>query len=380
MHPIESAHRVLSREFASQHVFTPLGSFRNGGVVMRLRLLFVAMLIFVISPGTGNSQGLSDHFCGPARVTFGAQAGFQHMSLNVSLPTRPVLGNGAVDSIDLRLQDANMWVGSIDAGARIAANLYLFVKAEANAPRTVDVITSATDISAVSTFAPYRWSGSGLQWWALDGGAAYRFAREWSVLAGIRRDRLSVKMVDPVDQSGNPVNLTYQITPGFPGAPFGYGGERAAGDVQANFWLPYVGIRVDHATFRFSAIWSPFASAWITLPQRFISFTVTHQTTNPIVYTTQGTSYDFDYRVTSPAAFLEGNFEYNVNPAGMFRAKVWLKGSWLAARGRGSVHACEDTFNNQPTPVHATLTDSAGETGNISRAILAYGISAAMSF
>lgn len=303
---------------------------------MRKHLVVLAVLSLGLAPGFVRAQGFAPGIdFGAIELRAGVQVGYQTMGLNFDLPTPAVFG-GNSGAGDLKLEDARMWLGAVELGAQVGFNLYFFVKGAANAGRNVEVITGLSGVSAFSQFAPLRWTGSRLEWWAVEGGAVYEFGNGVSVLAGLRRDHLSLKMEDPVDQFGRSVNFQYRFTR--LGAR-GIGGERAAGDLQTKLWLPYIGIRIDGENYRFSTIWSPFASAAVRVPQRLVLYEAGVYTVPGLPAFSEGTFYDFGYRVSKPATLLEGTFDCDVNLSGMFGLNLWLRGSWLEVRGRGSLDA-----------------------------------------
>jgi hypothetical protein len=326
------------------------------------------------------------------------QFGYQRLGFNFNLPTSRagfspiqivfvVDGDGEVDSIDLKFQDANTWVGALELGADVGPNLYLFLRGEANAPRGVDVITEENDVGFFSVVFPYQWRGSGMEWWAVELGGDYAFPNGFSFLAGFRVDHMSLKLRDPVDRAGNPVNFAVQqLAPIFDnGITFSLS-ENAFGDLQTKLWIPYVGLSVDGVNYRMKLLWSPFVWAKVSIPLRLLqaygiqSLGLTYEADRAL---------DFRYHVYSPACFLEANFQYDVELNNMFGLQLWCRYSWLNARGRGSMGGRDDVLASLQTNdglfVGSLLgsganSDSSSAWGTFGRYTLTLGITGLLSF
>jgi len=348
-------------------------------IVVRKHLVVLAVLSLGLAPGFVCAQGFSSGIdLGAIEVRPSVRVGYQKMGFNFNLPTGAAIG-GNLGAIDLKLEDARMWVGAIELGAQVGANLHFFVKGEANAGRNVEVITGQSGVSSFSQFAPYRWTGSKLEWWAVEGGAVYELGNGVSVLAGLRRDHLSLRMEDPVDPFGRSVNFQYRL-PGL--GVRGMGGEQAAGDLQTKLWLPYIGIRIDGENYRLSTIWSPFASAAVRVPQRLALYQAGIMIVPGLPPFTVSTFYDFGYRVSEPATLLEGTFDYDVDFPGRFGLNLWLRGSWLEVKGRGSLDAewaYSRTFRGVVTNA-SSGGDSPTATATLRRYMWSGGFTASMSF
>ncbi len=151
-------------------------------------------------PGTGNLQ------LGSVKVVPFVQVGYKSIGLSYSLPFAPIAYYG---SVDLSFQDAGVWVGSVGFDAHLLSTLFVSLRADANARKNISVVEGEDYKWNGPT--PYNWSGSQLQWWDIDGMVGYTFYRDWSVVAGVRYEKLTVGLRNAVDATGTPVNYnTYQ--------------------------------------------------------------------------------------------------------------------------------------------------------------------------
>jgi len=207
-----------------------------------------------------SARGLGSFNLAAVKLRPSVRVGYQWIGLNFNLPTPEALGFADSAPIDIQLRDANVWVGSVGLEALLTSRLSLFVNGEANAKKNAGAVTSEDPLRDLTGLAPYRWDASGLEWWALEGGAAFEIFDGTTLFAGLRRDHLSFRMNNPRDALGNPINFVLSV----PNIVLLT--ETNAADFQAKLWIPYLGLRMTGPNYRGSLIWSPFVSAAVRIP------------------------------------------------------------------------------------------------------------------
>ena len=362
---------------------------------MRRYPVVLACLLLVLSLAPDFCRGFFPSLsCDPVEFKSSLQVGYQRLGFNFNVPTGPPSFSGGavlipigVNCLDLKFEDANTWVGALELGADVGPNLYVFLRGEANAPRGVDVITGENDVGLYSIRNPYQWRGSGLEWWVVELGCSYAFPGDISFLAGFRVDHLSLKLRDPVDRTGNPVNFAIQQAgPGFNESALSVSqSENAFGDLQTKLWIPYLGVSIDGVNYRMKVIWSPFAWAKVSVPLRLL--TALELREGDFFSYSQNDAFDLRYRVYNPACLLEGTFEYDVDVNNTFGLQLWCRYSWLNTCGKGSMngrHSRDASVQGEDLfflPLGDTSEgDSASAVGKFSRYTLTLGITGLLSF
>jgi hypothetical protein len=302
-------------------------------------------------PGCGNVD------LGCVKVVPFAQVGYKNIGFNLNLPftITPVDQFGGVFFVppaqDLQFRDARVWVGSIGFDTLLPANLIFALRADANASKNINVFTGET-FTWWGRPNPYNWTGTQLQWWNIDGMVGYIFYREWSVVAGVRYDHLTVGLADPVDATGTQVGGGAGTT------------TNLRQDIIVKTWIPYIGLQLNDTNYRATLIYSPFASPQVTSPQ---SIAVTFP---------GGYASDlFNYKFTNTGSFLDGYFEYNVPVVEALQFGLWAKGTWMRISGDGSWN-----FVESAVPPPSSVVDPQSTTGTMSSYGLGGGVSASLSF
>ena len=300
------------------------------------------------------------------------RVGYQQTGFNMGLSTGKAahMGTGSTE-LDLKFQGANTCVGAVELGADVQSNLYLFLRGEATASRGVDVLTEKNALVEWAIMgAPYQWQGSAMEWWAVDSGASYSFSQGISALAGFRVDHFSLKLRNPVDRDGKPINYV-DTGPGEVGVATE--SETVLGDLQTKLWLPYLGLGIDSVNYRMSVIWSPIAWARVTLPLTDI-------------YRYDERDYlladltNFRYRIFNPACLLEGTFEYDVAAFNTFGLQFWCRYSWLNTRGSGNVDAAGKWVEAGEGGSSRDETDNLSALATFRRHTLTLGLTALLAF
>jgi hypothetical protein len=312
-------------------------------------------------PSFGKGCGAADPCAAggfPARAD--AKAGYGAIGLNFNLPIPAPFAT----TLDLSFRNANVAIGSVGASLESNMGLFLALRAAANAKRHIIVNTPE------SLFGPVTWDGQSMQWWMLDGYAGYRFTSCWSILGGLRRDKVTVGLTDPVDAAGDPLNFRVVV----PGVVTVIGHNQ--GDLSSAIWIPYIGLQLAGQNYRANLLYSPFASADIKIPVvNFLGVFVVVPPATILVGT------DLEFKVKDSTQFFEFNFEYDVSLSRNLSCQVWFTGNWMRLRSGGELDLISDIFITPPVPpLEVTTLVSGDGRATYTRSLLAGGISAVLSF
>jgi hypothetical protein len=301
--------------------------------------------------------------------------GYQKMGLNFSIPAEWF--NGGVippikdATLDLSLQDSNVWMGGVLMDVRLPASVTGFLRAEGSASRNSRIqATDALGYQATyplggqnaSAVPPITWTAK-VEWWSIDGGIGYRIRNDCAFVGGLMWDHLSLSLDDPRDSVGNPLNTS---------GPAGITiyTPHARSDLQRKLFIPYLGLKIIGPNYRGTLNYSPLAWVTVKFPETF------HRTT----YFAQGfvTSSDFswNYRLANLGGFLEGRFEYEQRITDTALLQIWVRGRWLNVRG-GSDMDVTSARSPQAPPVVGVSSLS---TGTYSEYWLAGGLGAVLNF
>jgi hypothetical protein len=320
---------------------------------------------FMSQPGLLPS-GLQGRFTlGSIEVRPGVRIGYQNIGLNFNLPGFSIIDNLQAP-LDLSLKDANMWVGAVRLDVELWRRVFLYASGEGNARQNVTLYTYEEPTQA-SIFAPYKWTGTQVEWWSIDTGIGFRFCPRGALLAGSRWDRLSLVPDDPTDAAGNPVNTT------IPFCPTCSRKERAYSDIWAKTWIPYIGVEFSGQCFRSSLLWSPLGQAAIRVPLRF-----TRLITVPAFPFPSLANEEYAFKLRRPGGFLEWNFDYQGTLGRTLGLGVWFKGTWIKMVGDGEMTQ-DFHFLNQ-LGIFPNLYAQQDVIGTYTRNIIAGGISASWTF
>ena len=315
--------------------------------------------------------GLGACDLGYVRIIPRVDVGYQKIALNLNVPVAPTL---TVGPVDLSVRDASVWVGSVGFDAQIGPRFSLYLNGQANAKRNVTVVEAESPsilVSSLSLALPLQRPGTGLQWWAIDGGAAWRLRRNVSLLGGYRQDQLSLNLGGLRTADGQSLDLDLAIDSIFSLL------TRFRGDLKTQLYIPYFGVEFSGVNYRSSLIFSPFVWAKANVPLRGnIAISV------PIVSLEIDLLTEWRFSLSKPGVFLEGKFEYDIdtNRGGLLR--LWVTGNWLRVRGGANENF---TLNAQgfigPFQfLDATVTDTGSATSTLTRYLLAGGVSAVIPF
>lgn len=302
-------------------------------------------------PGIGNVD------LGRVKVVPFVQVGYKNIGLNLNLPFNitPVdqFGNpmSAPPALDLMFRDTGVWVGSIGLDTRLSSDLFLTLRADGNTSKNISAVTGE-NYPWGGIQPPYTWGGSGFQWWDVDGMVGYMFYRQWSIVGGLRYDKLTVSLANPVDQTGTPINAPPQIT-------------QISQDISVKTWIPYAGLQLTGQNYRALLLYSPLASPQVLAPQSITA-------TLPGFFTDSSL---YNYKFANNGSFLDGYFEYNVPIRESLLFGLWARGTWMRFRGDGNWN-----FVNSFVPPPSSVVNPQSTTGTLSTYGLSGGISASLIF
>jgi hypothetical protein len=240
------------------------------------------------------------------------RVGYKRFGLNLNFPfsTTPTFANGSSlvgpPPLDLKLRDAGIWVGSVGL-ACVFPNLVVSLQADGSAKKHVDIF-AGENFPWFARPTPFTWSGSDFQLWDADGMIGSRLYGDYFLLGGLRCDKLTLRISNPVDATGVPLNGIFPAT-------------NFSGDILTETWIPYFGFQVTATCYRASIIYSPFASSKVIASQ---------EVNVPPV--SQGMKWSFG----KPSHFFEGSFEYDCAVHSSLRFGLWAKGTWMSSRGNAN--------------------------------------------
>jgi hypothetical protein len=202
----------------------------------------------------------------------------------------------------------------------------------------------------------------------------YQVKPSLAAVGGVRFERLSFDLSDPVNDQGE--HLSLDDSGSLP--PFTYQRHWLyTSNLSSKVWIPYVGVNFIGNGYRASLIGSPCASVNLHIPAEY--FTDLALSVGGIPVSGLITDESWEYRVTKPAIFLEGNLSCDFAVSQAANLSVWGKASWLGLRGKGTWHYL---YNGQVPPDPPASGDEQSETNTatFSRYLLGGGISAVVAF
>jgi hypothetical protein len=317
------------------------------------------------------------------RITPEVQVGYQKLGLNFNLPATTLSDSipPFPSTLDLQFRNADLWVGAvgllIDCPHRL---LSAEIKAQANAKKRIDVFEREEWVLGAEQGV--TWTGSQLEWWAVEGRVLYKFKPDYSVLAGLRRDHLAVNLRDPRDAGGNPLSFADSGVVA-PGLTFTRN-QSYYSDLSSKLWIPYLGLELLGPGYKATLIGSPFAATEIKVPAALLFDLILRLQLGmlPPLFTELRDADSLLYRVKKPALFLEGSFQYDLNILPSLNVGLWCSGSWLQLRGTGDwSHRSRTQVIANGTPLPPTLDSQTQDNPAVyTRYFLGGGFSAEWSF
>ena len=324
---------------------------------MRRYGLIIAGLLFLCLPALAGAQGVLGPLAGSLNPGFLAVVpsvgvGWQRMgvafSSDISFEDRAP-GFLEIYPVDLRLTDANVWIGRAGLETRTGEGLLVFFGAEGNAGRNVEVETPLQPENGVGAETnPAIWVGSHLEWWRLEGGVGYPVGWGFTVIGALRVDHLQLSLEDP-----------------WPNSPLaGVYPEAYKADFQAKTWTPYAALRLNGSNYRGTVAYGPVSWCDFKLPFRL------SQTAFP-----PPSSEEAQYSLRAGGYLLEGSLEYDMNVVGVAGLTLWGRASTMKFTGNGELKLSQNDPLVPPPVVANRNADS-----QYTRYDLALGMSGRLAF
>lgn len=262
--------------------------------------------------------------------------GYQKTAINLSFPVpiQPDETNSLIDTLDVKFNDTNFWIGSLCLDLTIGTRAGLFLEATASPSRGASLTTSFAGIAAADYFGGtngwmgWSWPTSGLQWWEINAQGRIVASDQFAFLAGYKVDRLSQKLSAPPEPS---YQGWFPPDPPYTGPVI----QDYFGDVKLTTYCPYVGIRVGDSWWNFSLIWSPWLTSYnVQMPLRAVFYQEANYPGYFVGFVSANSENKFSLRRRN-GQLVEALGDLQYRPMNTLDLSMWLKGSWLNCRGSG---------------------------------------------
>jgi hypothetical protein len=239
------------------------------------------------------------------------ETGFQHTELHFDAPfvAGPVGGELFTSSpLNLELHNADAWYGGIGTAIKIG-RFSAFAEGKATMPRGTNVGTDAEPFWGGQN--PVTWNDSRLNWWAVNGGLGVDVTRNFTIQAGLKYERLSIGLSNPVDSQGQIASnhSTY--------------GDTYSADLVSKLLIPWIGVQAQGYGLTGSVRFSPLARVDLQIP---FTYGFVQSATNTII---EQENYDFEHYGTWVAA----NLAYDLYKGPSWTCSLWAQGTWLWVKG-----------------------------------------------
>ncbi len=370
------------------------------------RILVVAFLLLCLPCEYSRAQGfpftggMAPFTWGSVTITPSVKIGYERIGFNFNLP----LANG--NALDLKLQNANLGLGGLGFLAGFGDQFAMFVNAEATLQKNLVVSTSQEPFEA-GRFS-VSWTGSQFQQGYLEAGFLYRWSGDISLVGGVRRTRLMMRLTDPRDGFGQ-INFTEisAVSFGFP--PFfqftfsEFESQRYFADFNTGIWMPFLGVRLKGLNYTASLIGSPVGWVQLAIPLRLQQREFANVAIPFRLFGTNGLfsfsdnddrESQINYKFNKTGVFLEGDFEYDLPLGRGFGINLWARGNWMHFKGSGSAGYTLDvtdqdafflrfgnaTLLNFQSFIKSSSASSASAQGSLNIYTYSLGASATLSF
>jgi hypothetical protein len=259
---------------------------------------------------------------GPFFINPTLQAGFTRVGANFTLPIEaeqavpvPPLESLQIGSLDLKVEDAEFWMGAAGLNVILPPKLSFFVLAGGVIPRLITAPGIVpVSLGPLNTESTIIFHGANVESWFIQCGFGYSVMAGASIIAGLYWDHFSLVLQDPREPGGIPLE-----------------NQTLRGDLVAKMWFPFIGIQIIHPTYMGMLMYSPLAVADVNLALR----------------NSQDLLQDLRYSWNQPGQYLRGLLQYNVTPPPV-ALSFWVNGSWRHADGGGDLEL--DIVNQNPPP------------------------------
>ena len=263
------------------------------------------------------------------------ETGIQHTDLHFNAPfvAGIVPQNLFVSSpLNLELHNADAWYGGIGTEFKIG-RFSAFAEGKTTMPRQTSVGTDAEPFWGGMN--PVIWNGNRLNWWAVNGGAGVDITSHFTIQAGLKFERLSLGLSNPMDSQGQIALFHDQF------------GDTYSGDLVSKLLIPWVGVRAQAAGLSGSLRFSPFAHVDLQIP---FSYTTVLSATQVVV---ENENYSFEQN----GMWLEANLAYDLYKGPSWTCSLWAQASWLWVYG-DTLNTFQATRYQTGTPATVFLTNS----------------------
>ena len=322
--------------------------------------LFIAGLVLV-SVNISGAQvlplipGVANLELGSVKVVPFVKVGYEQIGINMNLPVSSLALAWILErkSLDFKLQDAGVWVGEVGLDTMTSRGLLFSLSALGSAQKNVSVKMPENPFGNFGlpqlTVNPLNWNGSQFQYWSIDGNIGWKIWSDVGIIGGVRFDKVSTDLRDPVDQFGE---LITQPTNQF------------FADFSTNVWMPYLGIKLLESNYNFTLIATPLATLSVNVPLTFIlpDAGITSRETST-------------YNIAKPGWFIEGKFNYFLNLNNDLGFSLWGKLNWLNVKGNGTL----DHVHYGPSNGGIDFDSVSGD-ATYSRYLVGGGVAATLSF
>jgi hypothetical protein len=234
------------------------------------------------------------------KVNSFAQAGFLHMGSNMSLPIgseliNPDIGDLEIGTMDLTLQDANLWCGNVGFTAVASEIFSVSALAGGLLPRSfgstgeIPVNLNGTGVSPTIEF-----TNTGLNTWYVQGGVGLG-----PILAGVYYNYFAMNFGDPRQGSVPLANQTL------------------GGVLISKTTVPYIGVAIPAYGALGTILYSPLAWCNTTFDMRSAA----------------RTQSQLQYTWKKPGDFISTTLQYNTPMSGATSFGLWVNYTWLKVRG-----------------------------------------------
>jgi len=263
------------------------------------------------------------------------ETGIQHTDLHFNAPfVAGIVGAELFTSspLNLELHNADAWFGGIGTAIKIG-RFSVFAEGKTTMPRETSVGTDAEPFWGGTN--PVIWNGNRLNWWAVNGGAGVDITSRFTIQAGLKFERLSLGLSNPMDSQG--------MIPTFH-ATFG---DTYSGDLVSKLLIPWVGVRAQAAGLSGSVRFSPLAHVNLQIP---FTYATVFSATQTVV---ESENYAFENR----GMWLEANLAYDLYKGPSWTCSLWAQANWLWIHG-DALNTYQAVNYQTGSPVTVLLTNT----------------------
>ncbi|MFC1833434.1 hypothetical protein ACFL2Q_01700 [Thermodesulfobacteriota bacterium] len=285
-----------------------------------------------------------------------AKFGYQRYAASIDFPLNTAGFTASLypqSGLNLKLHGAGIWVGGVGIDLVLHPSVVLYATLDASIPKNIGIEAEGEPFWGGSQTVD--WDGQTFQWWGVDAGGIFAVWNDWSILAGLKRERFYMDL-------SSPTGIGVAV-----GGSFNY-----TANMDVGFWIPYVGLGHCGPNFKLYLLASPVAIADVTIP---LSFGVSRVLQG---FGQADSVEEAKYRFNKAGVFLEARLDYSVQVPTMPAASVtgWGKATWLSIKGGAS-----EDYNWRSNLPQFSVSQSGGTgDGKYSASTLAAGITANLSF